>query len=391
MIQNIIDSFKLDLNVKHFGAKGDARKVDDGTANSTNQVSSLTAHFTPADIGKVIWATDTSGATAFPRRTIVDVVNETTVTISGPVLGNATGLHVVFGTVDTLAIQAAGLAADAISPKKTVYFPAGGYIFDDTLFVQSYATGSDTFAIAGAGANATVLFPTPDHKLSHGRVFNYSANARRGNISGLTIDGGSVTYAGSPVAAQATADAIWNDVIIKYIKGCSSLTLADASDTKFFGCRWDSAGYNGVLVSGGSSFYECYAGNCGYIALHINGGMASWRGGILDESGGPTICVDNGQLKIADALVYAGGNQPAIQVSAGSRMKAVNSDFIPYAQNNNVTGLRVGIGGQAYLTQCELRGSGTGFGLENNGTVYDGGNNLCNTKADPGIITTTAL
>lgn len=391
MLQTAITGLGLDLNVKHFGARGDARKVVDGIANGTNQVSSATARFTADDAGKVIWATDPAGATLISRRTIAAVVNETTVEVSGAPLGNAAGMHVVFGTVDTTAIQAAAAAADAASPKRTVRFPAGGYIFDDTLFVQDYAAGTDTYGIAGVGSTATILFPTPDHALTYGRLFNYGSNAKRGHLSGLTIDGGSVTYAGSPVVTQATGDAIWSDVIIKHVKGCSALTLASGSDSKFFGCRFDSSGYVGVLVSGFVSFYECYAGNCGYIPLHVDTGNAAWRGGVLDESGGASIYVASGKLKITDALVYAGGNQAACHLTGNSVLRAVNCEFVPYAQNNNVTGLRVGTGSQAYLAQCELRGSGTGYGLDNAGTVYDGGNNLCNSKADPGIITTLAL
>lgn len=365
------------VNVKVYGATGDARKVTDGVANGTTTVTSATANFTAADVGKIIWATDTSGATLFSGRTIASVTNSTDIVISGAALGTVAGMQMVWGTDDTAAIQAAAAAADAMSPKGCVEVPSGGYIFSDVLFSQVYASGTDTYAVRGDGSISTVFFPTPDHALTNSAIFNYNSNAAKGRFSGFAIDGIDITYAGSPFATQASSESIWTDVTVKHIRGCSSLTYTTGA--RFITCRWEFASYVGVLVNGLVSFYDCYSGNHGYIPLQIgSSGAVIWEMGIMDESGGPSI-YNEGDVKINNAIVYAGGNQNACQMAGTSTLRSVNTQFVPYASNNNVTGLLVASGCTARLVNCILTGSGTGYGLNNSGTVYDVGGNTFTT------------
>ena len=386
-LRGIQGALGIQVDVKSYGAVGDARKVTDAVLNGTNTVTSASAPFTAADVGKVIWGSYTDGSVMLTKRTIASYVNASTVTFSGATTTSQTGIQLVWGTDDTTAIQAAGTAADALSPKGAVIFPQGGYVFSDRLFNQTYSIGTDTYPIYGNGQ--VVLYPTPDHALTGGVVFNTSSNAQRGHIEGIHLDGAYVTFTGSPFTVDAPANSTWRNVQISNVRGISSLTRVAGSNNRFYGCHWEGSSYVGILVSGYAEFLECYSGNHGYISVQGSSGRIHWIGGTLDECAGPTIYAANGVVKVANAIVYGGISQNCIELAGTATLYAMNAEIIPFSTNNNVTGLNVGASAIAYLTQCKLGGSGTGYGLNNAGTVYDGGNNVSNTKTGAGTIDAT--
>lgn len=367
------------INVKAYGAKGDSRKVTDAVLNGTTTVTSATAAFTSADTGKVVWGVETAtGAAVLPIGTAT-YVNSTTITCSVSATGSYTGVHLVLGTDDTVAIQAAAAAADAMSPRGQVYIPSGGYVFSDRLFNQSYSTDSNTYAIVGDGSSDTKLFPSPSHTLTGGAVFNTQANASFGIMRGITVDGSYFSFSGTPSITSASTYAIWDDIRLLNFKGTTNVVNIQTSGARLYNCHVESASYVGILVAGSAEFYGCYTGNHGYIAIHVTSGAVVWEGGAIDECAGPSVYLASSTLRISNALVYAGTSQPAVETTGTCSIYGNGTRFIPFGANNDCTGILLASSGTARLVNCILTGSGTGYGLNNSGTVYDVGGNTFTT------------
>lgn len=385
----------VSYDVKAYGAKGDARKVTDAVLNGTTTVTSATAAFTQADVGKVIWGIETaSGASRLGKTTISSVTNATTVVVAVAATGSYSSINLVLGTDDTTAIQAAATAADAVNPKGRVLCPAGGYVFSNRLFNQSYGSGTDTYSVIGAGKALTYFYPTPDHAHSGSRIFNTSSNAARARFEGFTIDGSSFLMGvGNIACSDAPTNSYWHDVRITSFRAVSPLLNVGTSGSVFLNCEFINAqsGANGINVNGGADFIECYNGNHNAIGLSIAGGSVHWIGGTLDETSADTVFVYAGEF-IADggAVIFAGTGQVAVDVSGGggtASAKICNSSVTPFGGNNNVTALKLASGTTARISQTKLTGSGTGFGLNNAGTAYDGGANLINSSTGTPLVT----
>jgi hypothetical protein len=117
------------FNVKNYGAKGDGRTVTDGAMTSGSAtLTSATAGFTSADVGKVI---QVKGAAATGVTTLVTTIsaftNSTTVTLAASAATTVSSAQVMLGTDDTASIQSAINAAvtwaRANSGAVTVFFP----------------------------------------------------------------------------------------------------------------------------------------------------------------------------------------------------------------------------------------------------------------------------
>jgi len=100
----------LPISAKYFGAQGNTRIVNDGvTTSSSPTLTSATAAFTAADVGKtvdVVTTTSTGVATLIVHGTITAYTNATTVTLSANASASATGANVVCGTDDGAALTA---------------------------------------------------------------------------------------------------------------------------------------------------------------------------------------------------------------------------------------------------------------------------------------------
>ncbi|MGB7924677.1 MAG: glycosyl hydrolase family 28-related protein [Pyrinomonadaceae bacterium] len=129
------------FNVQYYGAKGDGKEVlDAAITTGTQTVTSSTANWTSADVGKII-SVRGAGPAGPPQRllsgTITAVNSATSVTISAtasttvPNTGNPNPVA-VWGTDDTTAIRAAVAAARAVYGG-LVFFPHGRYLITDKI------------------------------------------------------------------------------------------------------------------------------------------------------------------------------------------------------------------------------------------------------------------
>lgn len=117
------------FNVRSYGAKGDGKCVTDGAMTSGSAtLTSATAGFTMADVGKVIQikGAAASGVTSLVT-TIQAYTNSTTVTLAASASTTVSSAQVLWGSDDTAAIQAAINAAvtyaRANSGVATVFLP----------------------------------------------------------------------------------------------------------------------------------------------------------------------------------------------------------------------------------------------------------------------------
>lgn len=388
------------FNVKKFGAKGDTRKVSDGVANGTTTVTSATANFTSADVGKQIWGNNTAGAIIIPFGTIVSVTNSTTIIVSNAASGSSSGLILVFGTDDSDAIIAANAAAEAAEPRGAVYAPSGGYLYSKFLFNHAYAGSRVPPAIIGDGSQRTIFFESADFDYGTTGGSYYSTFVREANTTnclwrGFTIDGGTLLRDYLHVVCYLSANemALRDDIAITNFRAVLGGAYIAGAGEVWRNCRVRYIDSVGIQCVGGGDFQNCYVGDCGGVGLAVtNSGRFIWSGGTIDESSGGSATFSNvADLRFSDAVIYGRANGVAIALTSGSVLRAINTSIAPFGGNNNSTGLSVASGCVAWLSTCRLAGSGTGYGINNSGTVYDGGNNETNSKTGSAISASPSL
>lgn len=114
-------------NVKDFGAKGDGKRVTDAVLTSgSGIVTSATAAFTSADVGKLANAWKEGGSATIALGTIASYQSPTQVTLSNNASASASACALRWGTNDRTAINAA-IAAVTNRGGGRVFFPKGVY------------------------------------------------------------------------------------------------------------------------------------------------------------------------------------------------------------------------------------------------------------------------
>ena len=391
---SITDSLGIPVNVRSFGARGDARKVTGSTLNGQTIICP-DGNFTEADLGKLIWGTTTGSGAVLPRTTVEQVVNSTTIIVATAPVYPTAGVTFVLGTDDTEAIRAAVAEVESRPLRGSIYIPAGGYITTAVPFVFTAPPVNGSLpSIVGEGASSTVFYPAPDSETHINHIFNSDELGGRKDMRGFTVDGTHCPHSGKAVLyiSSSANYSTLTDVRIVNFSWLFAGIHNSGQFTTMTRCHIEGIWHGrGIYCNGSISFVDSYAGNCGYFAVDVTNGGFTMTRGILDEADVGTLQLNNSAANLHQCLIYAGAGLAAIQVLAGGVVRAVDASIQPFDFNNNATGLRLASGCIAYLTQCKLKGSGTGFGLDNEGTVYDGGNNTPTTKIGSGLITTLSL
>lgn len=135
-------------NVRDHGAKGDTRFRENAAMTAGQAtVTSATAAFTAADVGKFISVRDASSE---PGGTMVGTIAAylSPTQVRSSVVADATvsNKRVLWGTIDTAAIQASMDAVNA-ARQGVIYFPAGDYLIDAQLELRG---GSDADPVRSA-------------------------------------------------------------------------------------------------------------------------------------------------------------------------------------------------------------------------------------------------
>lgn len=396
------------FNVKRFGAKGDARRVDDGvTLISNAKVTSATANFTDADIGKQIWGISAGGILRLARTTIASVISSTEINVTSNSIGSASGVTLIIGTNDTDALQAATAAAKAANARGTVRVPAGGYIFTELPFDFNETAVHAACSLVGDGSNSTVFYPAPDYDFASttsntGMFARFDSECREGRIEGVRVEGQDYSMSGSGygVISDAGNGLTLRDVRIEHVRGLSTHVSLNGGDFLVDRCHFEGASYLGVSVAGGGAILNTYIGNHAYYGLYItsvtgesNTGLhLSVIGGIIDECTYQSCYVNGSKdVKFTNVRFFGPVGKYACAVDGTSKVRFVNCEVIDYGNTGNRGGLQVLSGGVAFVTACRFHGCGTLYGIDNAGTVYDGGNNETNSKTGSAISASPSL
>ena len=401
----------IGFNVKEYGATGNARKVTDAVLNGTTTHTSATAVFTNADVGKVVWGVEVgSGILRLPKTTITAVNSATSITTAGASTGSYSGIHLVLGTDDTTALQAAMTAAKAAGAN--VIVPAGGYLFSALPFDANRTTVGEASGVIGAGSNVTIFYPVPSFDFASttsntGIFYRTNGNCRNSMLCGLQIEGSYHSYSGASgyhLLSDSGYRTLFDDLKVRHAKGFTA--MANLTGTRFNAvrCFFEGASYVGLSLSGGSYHFEdCYTGRHAYFGLHImsiNGAAnystaLKWIGGIIDESdgaGGAASYITNStDVVFIGARFFGPTSNYSCEIASSSHARFVGCELIGYGASGNRGGLKVASGCIATLSSCRLHGLGTLYGLDNSGTVYDGGGNVSNNKTGAGTISIPTL
>lgn len=397
------------FNVKRFGAKGDARRVDDGVTLIGNaKVTSATANFTAADVGKQIWGISAGGILRLARTTIASVVSSTEVNVTSNSSGSASAVTLIIGTDDTDALQAATTAAKAANARGTIRVPAGGYIFTELPFDFNETAVHAACSLAGDGSNCTVFYPAPNYDFASttsntGMFARFDSECREGRIEGVRVEGHNYSMSGSGfwVISDAGSKTTLRDVRVEALKGLTGHLLLVSTDFLVDRCHFEGSSYLGVQVGGGGgAILNSYTGNHAYYGLYItsvpgesNTGLhLSVIGGIIDECTNESCYVNGSKdIKFTNVRFFGPVGKYACAVNGTSKARFVNCEVIDYGNTGNRGGLQVLSGGVAFVTACRFHGCGTLYGIDNAGTVYDGGNNETNSKTGSAISASPAL
>lgn len=405
-VRDVVQSL-TGINVKDYGATGDARKVTDAVLNGTTTVTSATAAFTSADVGKVIWGVETSGLLRLAKTTISAVNSATSITVASAAAGSYSSVHLVFGTDDTTALQSAMTAAKAAG--LNVIVPAGGYLFSALPFDGNRPTVGFASGVIGAGSNATVFYPVPGFDFTSttsntGILYRTNGNCRSPIIKGMMVDGSYHSYSGASgyhIISDSSDRLLVEDVKITQAKGFTSMVNFTGVRGLVVRSSFEGAGYLGLNVSGGSiCFIDCYTGNHGYFGLLVsaingeaNTGISfRWMDGIIDESGNSSAYITGStDVVFIGARFFGPVGYYGCELASSSKARFVGCELVGFGSSGNRGGLKVASGCIATLTSCRLHGLGTLYGLNNAGTVYDGGGNVSNNKTGAGTISVPAL
>lgn len=139
-------------NVLNNGLVGDGKAVTDAVTNGTTTLTSATANFTSADVGKAIAVRAGGAAGATLVTTISSVTNSTTIVMAAAAGVSSTGLEATYGTDNTSALNT--LISGTPTNGATLFFPAGVYCFTGqvTFTAKRITFEGAGYAMSGGGA-----------------------------------------------------------------------------------------------------------------------------------------------------------------------------------------------------------------------------------------------
>jgi Pectate lyase superfamily protein len=148
------------VNVREHGAMGDLRSVTDAVTSSTTTITSATAAFISADVGKNVYIAAPDGSGRFYGRCVA-CVNSTTVTVNTAVSFTAIGCTLWIATDDKPAFQKAVNSIGATSEKGSVLIPAGKYFLSGPILIKN----KSNILVYGQGAASIIHFSSDNDAL----------------------------------------------------------------------------------------------------------------------------------------------------------------------------------------------------------------------------------
>jgi hypothetical protein len=381
------------INVKNYGATGDAQRVTDGVCGSGSIVTSATANFTDADVGKVVFAIEvSSGLVRVPVGTIVSRQSATQITVSTTGAGSYTGLHLVWGTDDTAALQAAWAASLALSSRPELYHPAGGYLCSSRPYSYSPSVSAIVPSITGDGSQCTLFYrvPTTLPTADEGMFYHLNGNCTHGKIQGMRFEGSYWAHGRSGVAALfPSSSALFHldDVEVGYMAGAYCV-LSTVNYLTLERCKFELSSYGLSHNYGAMASYGCvYTNNAINVLLNNSEALLNiappcrFFGDFIDESSQSAFQLNNStEVSLFGCRIYAGPGVYALTLTNSSSIKMYGCEVAPYNANANAGGVSIASGCTVSASGTRFQGVGTRYAMENAGTFNDlGGNQLSGT------------
>lgn len=394
------------FNVKDYGAVGDARQVTDAVVSpGSTTVTSATANFTAADVGKIVFAGNTAFATAVPLGTITARNSATSITVSVAATQSLSGCHLVWGSADdSNAMEAAFLAAKAATPERgVVYIPPGGYIVSKCVFNNTYSNPSQQqgVSVIGAGSGHTIIYPAPNFTYlsgtNKGMVLNCDPyTTEKVKFCSFTIVGSMQSFSSAHyvMTVSCIGPGLLEDVtVINFIGAIyGGIHVNVAFDIRIsdvfvqyispqeagIGIRFD--GVNGDVIN-------LITSNCGTgliisespsLSAEETNRQTNFFGCFFDECASISLWVNSStDINFYGCKAWSvGGNGVALYVStSGTDVRFTDCIFEPYLNAVNGRAILIDSGCTVRLQGCEVKGEGTGYAINNSGTVLLGTNN----------------
>jgi len=401
LLRKYIGADESFINAKDYGALGDGRKITGLTkaAGSTTVLTgAASGTFTSDDVGKVAWAVIAGGTEVISLGVVSSITGSTSVTLSGTANTGAFSASAILylGTDDTSALQAAWTAA--LSAKKSIYYPAGNYLFNRQLGGVYNVAVTHKTSIYGAGPTATKFFMMPDFATT-GAVLDVVAGAvfqlyDAGPISavGFAIDCGYRTHdmSGKYVVSLSTrtntSSVVGNprisDITIENAKGfTASISLSSVLEAFVENIFVYNGGYRGILVSNcHCHLRNVWSSNGSGVGISFgSASICTLISPYVDEHSSSTINVEGAStLFIEDSTIYGGAGLTCIAVTGNSKVFLVRSVVTPFSlssPHNNSSGVNVASGSTVTVSNSTIQGTGTGKCATGAGTLIDEGGN----------------
>jgi hypothetical protein len=211
-------------NVLDYGAVGNGKIVTDGAITATqNTLTSSSASFTSADVGKVISVVG-AGAAGIPLATTIVSVSGGVATLTAAASVTVTGARVVYGTDDTAAIQSAHTNIPSSSGGKML-FPAG-LIFCLTTNISISKSNIEIEFGFGATLIAMNQMSTAFKNEYMGMLWIY--NSTMGAVqTNVTVKGKGIIDCN--YQDRTSSCAVWGSGRIPTVVGTSGVTIQDVA------------------------------------------------------------------------------------------------------------------------------------------------------------------
>jgi hypothetical protein len=419
--------------------KGDAKSIIDGvTSNGSATVTSATAGFTQADVGKLFWCVKPANGTFSTSLTTIASVNSaSSIIITAAANTNAgSAQNCVWGTQDDTSVLLSTYTAAANSATYqnatqhvtgahttqvgTMYVPAGGYIVSGPIYNFNNAGAPNGYSIApnlvGEGRWQTTFYLAPTYSLNNAPLINL-LNGGGFKMEGFAIEGELGLFTGSAgtsglVTLNDALSCKFQDVEADDI-GFTTTASAVLYVVSTRGCKFDNvfiqqgppadaswAAYfsssDQILIS--NSLFSNHQEN-----LRINASAArdalhqpfTLLNDFIDEcalNGNPCTQVLTSTVTFLGTTFMGGNGSYPLQVTSGSIAYLTDVNVGNFNSTNNNAAIQVDAGGTAYVSTSTVRGNGTSVAVTNNGTYVDTGGNIyqnCNLNVCTAVTAAT--
>jgi hypothetical protein len=154
--RSLADRFADVVNVRDFGAVGDAKKLTGGSITAgSNVLTCSTASFVAADVGKSI-SLGYAGTNGHTLYTTISAVNSATqVQLATNAITTTTVSEILYGTEDGPEIRSAITYARSVN--KAVYLPRGQYLMNTALSTSTGNPQISSIPVGGGGFGIYLL------------------------------------------------------------------------------------------------------------------------------------------------------------------------------------------------------------------------------------------